>query len=338
MEDEEHVASDQRRRQEIDEIGRAVKVARNGLGWSLRRLAEEAGVSASLLSAVETGKIVPTVGSLFAISDALGQSAETFFPARRRPTSSEPDDVGAERQESEPEAVQPAKAAQDRTDQERVSSQSSSAPISPAPLPHRAAPDREAVAANRARRGASRPVDRSIVRPVRTISRRASTTSRTKGTPTSPTPTGIPDTGPARDVAGPAVAALSVRGVPDDATMGVTVPGATLRRASQRPTVVLEDGVSWTLPVDLPDPIGKVIAVSIPAGVRAPSRHRVRDQATTLLVTGGRLRIDVAFVETILETGDSVVVTAGVPHRLSGHPRQPTTYLVFVAGAWDGTI
>lgn len=58
---------------------------------SLRELARKAEVSASMLSQVETGKVFPSVRSLYSIANALGVSVDYFFPEQddeRTPASS----------------------------------------------------------------------------------------------------------------------------------------------------------------------------------------------------------------------------------------------------------
>jgi transcriptional regulator with XRE-family HTH domain len=49
---------------------------------SLRALAREVGVSASLVSQIETGKSQPSVSTLYAITTVLGISVESLFDAR----------------------------------------------------------------------------------------------------------------------------------------------------------------------------------------------------------------------------------------------------------------
>ena len=102
--------------------------------------------------------------------------------------------------------------------------------------------------------------------------------------------------------------------------------------------MVLEDGTTWALPVEVSDAIGTVIDVSLPPVSGTPPRYRTRNRVLILLVTRGPLRIEAGFGETMLETGDSIVVGAGVPHRLTGDPHHPTAYLVLVPGTWDGTL
>ncbi|MGW3287259.1 helix-turn-helix domain-containing protein [Streptomyces sp. NPDC001002] len=68
-------------------VGARVRRARLARGMSLRALAREIGVSASLVSQIETGKSQPSVATLYAITTALGISLESLFDGH--------DDIGA---------------------------------------------------------------------------------------------------------------------------------------------------------------------------------------------------------------------------------------------------
>lgn len=59
-----------------EKIGAQIRVARRARGQSLRQLAAELGVSASLLSQVENGKVQPSVATLYALVNALGISLD----------------------------------------------------------------------------------------------------------------------------------------------------------------------------------------------------------------------------------------------------------------------
>jgi transcriptional regulator with XRE-family HTH domain len=58
-----------------DRLGRL----RNEHRYSIRKLAERAGVSASLISDVERGKVEPSITTLKRLSDALGTTLTYFF-------------------------------------------------------------------------------------------------------------------------------------------------------------------------------------------------------------------------------------------------------------------
>ena len=61
------------------ELGPRLSAARKEAGIGLRELARRLGVSPSLISQVETGRIAPSVGTLYAIANALGLSFDYLF-------------------------------------------------------------------------------------------------------------------------------------------------------------------------------------------------------------------------------------------------------------------
>jgi quercetin dioxygenase-like cupin family protein/DNA-binding XRE family transcriptional regulator len=81
----------------VPPIGARLRAARHALGRSVRGLARDIGVSASLISQIETDKSSPSVSTLYAITTALGISIEDLFgpPRPEEPPSGEgPADVG----------------------------------------------------------------------------------------------------------------------------------------------------------------------------------------------------------------------------------------------------
>ncbi|MEY9997611.1 transcriptional regulator with XRE-family HTH domain/quercetin dioxygenase-like cupin family protein [Streptomyces sp. V4I8] len=62
-------------------VGARIRQARLTSGMSLRALAREIGVSASLVSQIENGKSQPSVSTLYAITTVLGTSLESLFDA-----------------------------------------------------------------------------------------------------------------------------------------------------------------------------------------------------------------------------------------------------------------
>ncbi|MCW6005427.1 cupin domain-containing protein [Micromonospora sp. CPCC 205371] len=62
-------------------VGERIREARLRGGMSLRGLARAVGVSASLISQIETGKSRPSVSTLYSITRALGISVEDVFDA-----------------------------------------------------------------------------------------------------------------------------------------------------------------------------------------------------------------------------------------------------------------
>lgn len=61
-------------------IGEKLRAARGRDKLSLRELASKAEMSASMLSQIETGKVNPSVRSIYNIATALGVPIEYFFP------------------------------------------------------------------------------------------------------------------------------------------------------------------------------------------------------------------------------------------------------------------
>ena len=63
----------------VPRVGERLREARQRRGVSVRSLARELGVSASLISQIETGKSQPSVSTLYAMTTALGISVEDVF-------------------------------------------------------------------------------------------------------------------------------------------------------------------------------------------------------------------------------------------------------------------
>jgi transcriptional regulator with XRE-family HTH domain len=73
------------------QIGRRLRTARQTQGLSLRDLAGRLGVSASLISQIETGRAQPSVSTLYAIVGELGVSLDDLlFPDAERPDAERP--------------------------------------------------------------------------------------------------------------------------------------------------------------------------------------------------------------------------------------------------------
>ncbi|MPY59191.1 helix-turn-helix domain-containing protein [Streptomyces spongiae] len=66
----------------VPPVGARIRQVRVERGMSLRALAREIGVSASLVSQIETGKSQPSVSTLYAITTALSISVEALFDTR----------------------------------------------------------------------------------------------------------------------------------------------------------------------------------------------------------------------------------------------------------------
>ena len=62
-----------------NELGRRVRLARTGQGWTLKELSERSGVSVSQLSSIERGAHLPSLESLVAIAGALDDRASAWL-------------------------------------------------------------------------------------------------------------------------------------------------------------------------------------------------------------------------------------------------------------------
>jgi transcriptional regulator with XRE-family HTH domain len=64
---------------EVERLGPRLREEREKRGVTVRGLAREVGVSASMVSQIETGKVQPSVSTLYAITTALGIAVEDLF-------------------------------------------------------------------------------------------------------------------------------------------------------------------------------------------------------------------------------------------------------------------
>lgn len=71
----------------VPPIGARLRAAREHSGLSVRGLAREIGVSASLISQIETDKSSPSVSTLYAITTALGITVEELFSGDPAPST-----------------------------------------------------------------------------------------------------------------------------------------------------------------------------------------------------------------------------------------------------------
>jgi transcriptional regulator with XRE-family HTH domain len=71
----------------VPSLGPRIREERLARRISLRALAREVGVSASMISQIETGKAQPSVSTLYAITSALGLSVQSVFEAPPAPAA-----------------------------------------------------------------------------------------------------------------------------------------------------------------------------------------------------------------------------------------------------------
>ena len=76
-------------------IGEKLRTVRQERKMSLRDLADKAEISASMLSQIETGKVFPSVRSLYGIASALSVSVDYFFPEQASNNGTSPESLVA---------------------------------------------------------------------------------------------------------------------------------------------------------------------------------------------------------------------------------------------------
>lgn len=62
------------------EVGKRMRDIRDQKGWSLRKAAEVYGVSHTCVSQIESGKIIMTMETLYAVCSGLGFAPEDILP------------------------------------------------------------------------------------------------------------------------------------------------------------------------------------------------------------------------------------------------------------------
>jgi transcriptional regulator with XRE-family HTH domain len=95
-EDESSIAGRMREKKPSKELGARLRSARERQGVSLRGLARYAGVSPSLVSQIERGGVMPSVGTLFTIATELGLVIDDLFQDKQTQTG-----AGISRRESD---------------------------------------------------------------------------------------------------------------------------------------------------------------------------------------------------------------------------------------------
>jgi transcriptional regulator with XRE-family HTH domain/quercetin dioxygenase-like cupin family protein len=97
----------------VPRIGARLRAARRRHGVSVRGLAREVGVSASLISQIETDKSTPSVSTLYAITTALGISIEDLFGEDPAAEAGDAEAGDAEAGDAEPGDAEPGDAVPD---------------------------------------------------------------------------------------------------------------------------------------------------------------------------------------------------------------------------------
>ena len=88
---------------ELEDIGTRLREERERVGISQRELARRIGLSASLISQIESGQSKPSVSTLYAIVTELGVSVDDVFRGSEGHGSAEHGHVGGSAEGAEPE-------------------------------------------------------------------------------------------------------------------------------------------------------------------------------------------------------------------------------------------
>jgi transcriptional regulator with XRE-family HTH domain len=76
-------------------LGARMRTHRENASTSVRELARRIGVSPSLISQIEHGRVRPSVETLWRIASELGLSVDSFFSEDERPAAAVPSDVAS---------------------------------------------------------------------------------------------------------------------------------------------------------------------------------------------------------------------------------------------------
>lgn len=337
----------------IAEIGQAIRAERQARGWSLRALAERASVSASLLSAVENGKIVPTVASLFAVAAAFGVPPQQLFPPSWReeapaaapasppaapasaPASPDvargaaPGELGPPpRRSTAPELNERAHQASERV----VGASESAGPIGPGPTP--------GASPTPARDGRSQEyrLRRVTARRGRPPKSRADASARTgtdeydgRGAPEWPSDGSQPSRTagvPSRTAPGTEWREADAPLPAGDANRGaVSVQGATGRtsspewivRAHERRWIEIVGGLRMAQVTPTTLPGIEIVELVLPPGA-STGPEMLRHSGTDVgMVIVGELTVERGFEQAAVAAGDCLHLDGTYPHRLSNH-------------------
>jgi transcriptional regulator with XRE-family HTH domain len=111
-------------------------------------------------------------------------------------------------------------------------------------------------------------------------------------------------------------------------------PGLAVQRATERPAITLNSGVTWERLMFWGDEDVEFIeATYAPGGASGPDDTLVRHSGHEFgYVLSGTLRVVVGFDEFVLEPGDSITFPSSTPHRLSNEGDEAVRAIWVVRG------
>lgn len=70
--------------EQLRSLGRRLRMLREARSWSLKRLSVQSGVSVAAIQKIESGETKPSLLTVLAIADALGESVDRLIAASRK--------------------------------------------------------------------------------------------------------------------------------------------------------------------------------------------------------------------------------------------------------------
>lgn len=107
-----------------------------------------------------------------------------------------------------------------------------------------------------------------------------------------------------------------------------------LRKASERPVITMDNGVTWERLADGGNNIADPLVVTYPPGASSSADGTMMQHAAWeyACLTEGELVLQVDFEEYVLKPGDSVCFDAGRPHSYENRSNKPAMGLWFIIG------
>ena len=301
----------------VPPIGARLRAERRRRDVSVRGLAREIGVSASLISQIETEKSSPSVSTLYAITTALGISIEDLFgdPPADEPAGAAADGVATdEASDDAAEAPDGAEVNGERVPALAVVGEHGAHPL--------VTPLRVDGSAGASGVGAALAAAIGAATLVPTAPSRDDASPATGPAATGPAATGPAATGPA--ATGPAVTGSAATG--SDRRVGPVVG------PDNREMLTLDSGVTWELLGRIPHKHVDFLLITYqPGGTSSSSGLLMRHSGAEFgYVVSGELTLTLGFDTHRLRAGDAVSFDSSTPHAYRNETSEPAVGVWFV--------
>jgi len=291
----------------VPPIGARLRAERRRRDVSVRGLAREIGVSASLISQIETEKSSPSVSTLYAITTALGISIEDLFgdPPADEPAGAAADGVATdEASDDAAEAPDGAEVNGERVPALAVVGEHGAHPL--------VTPLRVDGSAGASGVGAALAAAIGAATLVPTAPSRDDASSATGAAATGPAATGPAATGPAA--------------TGSDRRVGPVVG------PDNREMLTLDSGVTWELLGRIPHKHVDFLLITYqPGGTSSSSGLLMRHSGAEFgYVVSGELTLTLGFDTHRLRAGDAVSFDSSTPHAYRNETSEPAVGVWFV--------